>query len=146
MTFRSVVRGTLSVSLAAGFTGLFSGCAGGMSGNNNPGSQNQGCSAYMAIGPASGTADHAAMSPGNQVQFQAYSGESCTNGATPAVVALVYAGWSNPDPLDVQISSAADMTNGLATCKNTTAGPVTLTATATIDSKQYQQNAQLTCK
>jgi len=61
-------------------------------------------------------------------------------------VALVYASWSNPDPLDVTVSSAADFTNGLATCKNTTAGPVTLTATATLSSKVYSSSVQLTCK
>lgn len=85
----------------------------------------------LTVAPQSGTADHLAAPPGNQVHFQGMaravaSGPSC---AVPALVYVEYANWANPDPTDIKISSAGDSSNGTAVCLGTTKGAVTLTGT-----------------
>jgi hypothetical protein len=136
---------SLTVSGVAGVVAMaLSGCAAGTSGPTA--AQQNGCGAYIDVSPSSATADHAAQAPGNQVQFITITGQKCTNGAYSNAIAVIYPGWTNPDPLDISISSAADATNGTAICKNTTAGPVTLTASATLSGAVYQQSVQLTCK
>jgi hypothetical protein len=47
----------------------------------------------------------------------------------PNVALQDYAAWTNPDPINIQISSANDATNGTAVCKGPTNGAVTLTGT-----------------
>lgn len=84
----------------------------------------------LDVSPATATADSTAKIPGNQQQFKASSQPISLKGncALPAFIAIVHPNWTNPDPIHIAISSANDDTNGLATCKGPTAGPVTLTA------------------
>jgi hypothetical protein len=101
----------------------------------------------VEIGPLIATADHTASPPGNQAQFRAsvspYS--SAPGCAVPEVIALVYATWSLSDPIDAQISSAANATNGLATCVNLTPDPITVTAAYTANGATQTRTATLTC-
>jgi hypothetical protein len=90
-----------------------------------------GYSYNVEVSPLNGSAEHTAPAPGNQVHFQGIgrataSPSSCP---VPALAVLEYAAWSNPDPADIQISSANNATNGLATCLNATNGAVLLTGT-----------------
>jgi hypothetical protein len=48
--------------------------------------------------------------------------------------------------VDVTVSSAADTTNGLATCVNATLAPVTLKATAGTGATAQTATATITCK
>jgi hypothetical protein len=127
----------------AGCSGLLAGCgAGGTPGCVGTDS--------VSASPATATADHAAAPPGNEQQFSVVEGESFSNAsgicAVPAVVRLVYPVWTSPDPLNITISSANDASNGLAVCKNATAGPVTLTATSGTGATALTASVQLTCK
>ena len=65
-----------------------------------------------------GSADHNAPAPANQQQFIAGSGatESVPGCGVPQVIKLVHPQWTTSDSVDVQISSADDATNWLATC------------------------------
>jgi hypothetical protein len=104
----------------------------------------------LTASPATATVDHAAVPPGNRQQFTVGEGETLSNSsgvcAVPAVILLVHPVWTNPDPLDISISSTNDVTNGLALCKNATAGPVTLTATTGTGAAALTASVQLTCK
>jgi len=102
----------------------------------------------LEIGPLTATADHTASPPGNQVQFQAsVSPYSNVPGcAVPEYIAIVYATWSLSDPIDAQISSAANSTNGLASCVNSAKNPITVTATYTANGTTQTRTASLTCK
>ena len=98
------------------------------------------------------TANHASTAPANQVKFGASSGTLVISGsgcAIPSHLAIVNASWTVSDSKDVTISSAADATNGTATCVNPTSGPVNVTATAPSGSTVYTPTtatATLTCK
>lgn len=90
---------------------------------------------FMAVVPATATADHAAAPPGNQVRFQLeieYPPGCGTNQTVPAT-------WTVSDTTDVNFSSTTD---GLATCVNPTPGSVTVTGTGS----SAHGMAQLTCK
>ena len=68
----------------------------------------------------------------NQVQFRGIAYAVSTPASCPQRTdfgALEYAMWSNPDSTDIQISSAYDDSNGVASCINSTSGAVTLTGT-----------------
>ncbi len=66
--------------------------------------------------------------------------------AVPTWIAIVYGTWSNPDPTDIQISSAIDNTNGTAVCKAATNGAVTLTGTFNqLVPAPVTKTVQLTC-
>ena len=107
--------------LAAGCAAL-TGCAAGSPGANCTGGF------AVSVSPASATATAGAMPPGNQVQFVGTARATAPPGCpVPALVQLEYAAWTNPDPKDIQISSANDNSNGVAVCTGPTAGPVTLT-------------------
>jgi hypothetical protein len=117
------------------------------------GTQNNQCvtGSTLEVGTAAGTANHASASPGNQVQFSAYTTASIVSGsgcAVPNIVARAYPAWSSSDAKNVTISSAADSTNGLATCVGATSGAATLTATIPATSTQKAQTAtvSLTCQ
>ncbi len=91
--------------------------------------------------------NHAAAPPGNQEQFGAYAGALSGPGcAVPQIVSTVKAVWAVSDPQHVQISSANDATNGLATCTGTTTGAATSTATHTQYGFTETASAQITCK
>jgi len=111
--------------------------------------QNPSCnlSSVFAVGPTSATADHSATPPGNQAQFQAtVSPYSSVPGCpVPQYILLLQPTWSLSDPLDAQISSAPG-TNGLATCMNAAANPITVTATYTSNGTTQTKTATLTCK
>jgi hypothetical protein len=127
--------------LAAGCL-LLSGCAA----VNGSGS---GCTTSMAFStePATATANHSAAPPGNQQKFTAQLSPTAPAGCPiPALSALAYPTWNNPDALDITISSAPDATNGVATCNSSTSGAVTLTATEVTVANTYTSSVQLTCQ
>ena len=97
---------------------------------------------------AGGIADHNAAAPGNQQQFLASSGIQVVSGqcAVPALIAVVHAQWTVSDNIDVQISSAQDQTNGLATCSGATLSPAIVTATYTEAGVTKFATSTLTCK
>ena len=107
----------------------------------------------LMVSPTSATADHNAAAPGNQVQFSGASAIIAPAGcAAPAVMVPEYATWDNPDPINIQISSARDATNGIAVCKGVTSGAVTLTghfsaaSTSLGNPPAETATVQLTCK
>ena len=138
-------NGMPSLGLIA-VTGLLCGCGT----NHNPCVTGNG----FEIGSSSSTntANHASAVPANQVKFTAASSPFVISGsgcAIPAIIATVNATWTSSDSKDVTISSAADQTNGTATCVNATNGPVTITATAPKGSTVYTPTSAtttLTCK
>jgi hypothetical protein len=112
------------------------------------GSPNCVYSTYLELSPKTATADHSAAAPGNQQQFTSESGETAkgTDCAVPLVVEQVRPVWTNPEPLEISISSANDSTNGLATCLAATNGPITLTATTGSGKSAATATASLTCE
>lgn len=102
----------------------------------------------LEVDPSKATVDHAAKVPGNEQQFTSeFAFEGSPAGCpAPALAALAYPTWTNPDPLDITISSAADATNGLATCNSATSGAVTLTAVTGTGTNQQMAAVQLTCQ
>jgi hypothetical protein len=104
----------------------------------------------LTVTPATATADHNALAPGNRVQFFAAAqvpkgcvSPACVN-CVPGLV------WSVSDPVNVSIANNAnDGTNGTATCLGATNGAVTITATALVVSGTNQTvstKASLTCR
>ncbi len=110
------------------------------------------CTLYtvITVNPTSATANHAAAPPANQVQFIGTGGYAGTGShcAIPALSWIAYATWTNPDPADIQISSAQNSTNGTAVCLAPTNDAVTLTGTfpAIEPSQSVTQSVQLTCE
>jgi hypothetical protein len=137
---RTFIRADLAVGFFVAITALC-GCGG------NPATK---CDevTVISVNPTSATVNHAATPPANQVQFvanaQPYSDQpGC---AVPDWIAIVYGTWSNPDPTDIQISSALDNTNGTAVCKSATNGAVTLTGTfSELVPAPVTKTVQLTC-
>jgi hypothetical protein len=133
----------LSVLLVASSTLL------GCGTHNNP------CVTELAleVGPGSGTANHVAASPGNQVQFDGYTAESIVSGsgcAIPNIVERVNATWTSSDTTNVTVSNASGSTNGLATCVGPTAGLVTITgsiaANPSLNQPAQSKTVTLTCQ
>jgi hypothetical protein len=85
------------------------------------------CTVNAAVSPTSGTVDHSATAPGNQVQF---SIKSTVTGNCP-LVADQGGTWSTSDSVNTTISNQAP-TQGLATCLNATSSPVTITESGTV--------------
>jgi len=101
----------------------------------------------LRVTPATATADHMAAPPGNQVQFSSVEGAGIVAGCPiNNVLRLVYPIWTNPEPLDITISSAQDATNGTAVCLSATSGPVTLTATDSTVKPALSAQVTLTCQ
>jgi hypothetical protein len=105
----------------------------------------------LTVDPPTATADHLAASPGNQVQFSGFNNlgslpSSCH--AIPLTVALrTDLKWTSSDPVNVTIGSTQGVDYGLATCKNPTVGPVTITATGpNAANATISGSAMLTCK
>ena len=93
----------------------------------------------LTVTPATGSASHAAPTPGNQFQFYAGAKPAAGNRcALDNVVHATYAAWTSSDPVDATVSSAADESNGTVKCINATAQPITLTAVAT--PQEYTEN------
>ena len=139
---RTFIRAGL-LTAAALFTGIC-GCGG------SAGSAGCTLTTVISVNPTSATVDHAATPPANHVQFIAAGGYAAPTGsehcAVPALAWIEYGTWTNPDPADIQISSATDSTNGTAVCKSPTNGPVTLTGTFTeLVPSPVIKTVQLTC-
>jgi len=102
----------------------------------------------LTVSPLTATANHSATAPGNQVQFfsEIAPKPSAANCPVPQFVIAARPAWTNPDPIDITISSASDATNGLAVCDSATAGPVTLTANVGTQGIPATQTVQLTCQ
>lgn len=86
----------------------------------------------LTVSPLAATLDHASTAAANQVKFRGIAYLVATPATCPQrtdLGALEYATWTNPDPADIQISSAYDDTNGIASCTNATSGAVSLTGT-----------------
>ncbi len=102
----------------------------------------------LAVSPATATADHAAIPPGNGQQFLAF-GRGLTAGCAAVQSNLPNVTWTVSDAVNVTISNAADTTSGVATCKAATAGPVTVTATLPADKNSglmVSGTGSLTCR
>jgi hypothetical protein len=100
-----------------------------------------------SVSPSMATVDHAAKTPDNQQLFLAETTPHAAAGcAVPQYVVRAYPTWTNPDPIDITISSANDNTNGVATCNAATNGAVTLTATSGTGASASVATVQLTCK
>jgi hypothetical protein len=145
---RTILKAAPLAGLAAVLAGIC-GCTGnGMLGDDCNGSL------VVAVNPSSATVNHAAAPPANQVQFIADEGYAAPAGghcAVSAIAKIVPGTWANPDPQDIQISSANNSTNGTAVCLSPTNGAVTLTGTfsTTVVASQPQsstQSVQLTCE
>jgi hypothetical protein len=102
----------------------------------------------LIISPLAATANHAAAAPGNQIQFfsEIAPKPSAANCPVPQFVIAARPDWTNPDPLDITISSAADATNGTAVCSSATPGPVSLTASVGTQATPSTITVQLTCQ
>ncbi len=99
------------------------------------------------VSPATATADHSAIAPGNSQQFLA-SGTNLPSGCAAAAANLRDVIWSVSDTTNVNISNIQDSTFGVATCVGATAGPATVTATLTANQNSGHQvsgTATLTC-
>jgi hypothetical protein len=133
-----------SILLLVGCTVLLTGCGAVPSNSCVYGLQ-------LSTSPAAAVASHMAVAPGNQEQFTADVSEvvktsSSVGCALPAVIQLAHPLWSNPDPINISISSANDSTNGLAVCNAATSGPVTLTASTTSGGSALSSSVTLTCQ
>lgn len=99
----------------------------------------------IEVFPNPATADHTAAPPGNSVHFGSFAifGPNCSP-PPPAVFEAVT--WSVSDPVNVSIDNTQGPNFGVATCKNATAGPITVTASGTLPSgKPASASASLTC-
>ena len=95
--------------------------------------------------PASATINHAAAPPGNSQEFLAFIASEPV-GCAFIQSNLRTATWSVSDAVNVSISNVQDNTYGVATCKNATAGAVTVTATVPAgDGTNVTKTASLTC-
>lgn len=106
------------------------------------------CSAAtaLAVAPQTGTADHAAAPPGNQVSFVGQDMPPASCPPTPGAPRMDLK-WSVSDPVNVTIGNIQGVDYGVATCKNATAGAVTVTASGNNTLKMpITGTAALTCK
>jgi hypothetical protein len=124
------MRGRFWPLLLLGLCGLMATCGGA----------SDTCSITTAITPPSAMADHNAPAPANQVQFVL---SSTVKGNCPMVPDRLGV-WSTSDSVNTTISNQAP-TQGLATCVNATATPVTISNSSTVRTKTYPP-ASLVCK
>jgi len=94
----------------------------------------------LTISPTTGTADHTALPPGNQVQ---YSGmlqypSGCT---VPAIVPILT--WTTSDTTDISITGGP-ANPAVATCLNATPQPATITAA--LPTSGLKGTASLSCR
>lgn len=100
----------------------------------------------LAVAPQTATADHSAAPPGNQISFVGLDMPPASCPPTPGAPRLDLT-WSVSDPGNVTIGNTQGVDYGVATCKNATASPVTVTATGTNKLKMpITGKAMLTCK
>jgi hypothetical protein len=101
----------------------------------------------LTVSPSTATADHAAPSPANRVQFAAQA-EVPAGCVVIQCVNCVGQTWAVSDPVHVSISNNGS-DNGTATCLGATNGAVTITATAPVTAGSNQTvsgTALLTCR
>ena len=106
----------------------------GTSPNNNA------CVVNTAVTPTSGTADHIAAAPGDQVQFLL---SSSVKGNCP-LIADFGGVWSTSDSVNTTISNEA-ASPGLATCLHATTTPATIRNSSIVTGHPYP-TATLTCR
>ena len=94
------------------------------------------CTVNAAIVPQSATADHSAAAPGNQVQFSLTSTVKGNCPLRPDRAGV----WSTSDLVNTAVSS-----QGLATCRNATPTPATITNSSTVHGYAFA-SAILICK
>jgi len=100
----------------------------------------------MSVSPNTATINHAAVAPGNMQQFDAFQ-TAAPAGCAFALSNLTTVTWTVSDPVNVSIGATSHDPNfGQATCKNATAGAVTVTGTAPAgDGTNISSTASLTC-
>lgn len=136
----------LVVSCCLGGLLMFVGCAAGGGGGVN-GNQKQVCNIGLSIFPQTGSADHSAQEPGNQMKFVTWYGPLPGSTCLTPVRMIQNANWTSSDPLDVQVDNTVGDSNGTATCTHSTSQPATLTATYTPPGASVETaTAQMSCK
>ena len=98
------------------------------------------------VSPATATVSHTAAPPANTQHFDAFQ-TSAPAGCGFALSNLTTATWTVSDTVNVSIgATSSDPAFGTATCKNATAGAVTVTATVPVgDGTNLTNTASLTC-
>ncbi|HEY6968831.1 MAG TPA: hypothetical protein VJA94_06495 [Candidatus Angelobacter sp.] len=100
----------------------------------------------LKVAPQTATADHSAAPPGNQISFVALDMPPASCPPTPGAPRLDLT-WSVSDPGNVTIGNTQGVDYGVATCKNASANPATVTAAGTNKLKMpINGTASLTCK
>ena len=104
-------------------------------------------SGALNVSPQNAVADHSAPTPANSQLFLAF-GAGLPAGCSATQSNLINVIWSVSDPIDVSISNTQGNAFGTASCINSTAVPVTITATLPASanhSKSVSGTATLTC-
>jgi len=96
----------------------------------------------LNVSPASGTADHTAIAPGNQVQFgvSAKLPQGCVQNFAAL---LAMATWTTSDPVNTNIVNPPNG-YGLVTCVGATPQPATITAS--LGNGNLSGTATLVCR
>jgi hypothetical protein len=100
----------------------------------------------LGVSPQSGSADHAAAAPGNQVSYVAANATrpGCIPQPGPLRTDLK---WSVSDTVNTKIGNTLNVDYGVATCINATPAPVTVSASGTNGAGgTITGTATLTCK
>ncbi|HWR15062.1 MAG TPA: Ig-like domain-containing protein [Terriglobales bacterium] len=92
----------------------------------------------LAVEPATGSANHTSIAPGNQLQFTAKWTITGNDQGCYYMQAMPSVTWTTSDAVNTTISAT-----GLATCVNATSQPATITATEVNGQKA---TATLTCQ
>jgi hypothetical protein len=106
------------------------------------------CSVAVALGviPSTATADHLATAPGNKVSFFASDVSPAGCIPTPGPIRQDLK-WSVSDPANASIGNTQTVDDGVATCVNAAAAPVTVTASGTnTRGATITGTSALTCK
>jgi len=104
-------------------------------------------SGALNVSPQNAVADHSAPTPANSQLFLAF-GAGLPAGCSATQSNLINVIWSVSDPIDVSISNTQGNAFGTASCINSTAVPVTITATLPASAnhnKSVSGTATLTC-
>lgn len=101
---------------------------------------NNACTIDAAVTPATATADHSMLPPGNQAQF---STTSTVTGNCPLIPDQT-GSWTTSDTVNTAISNQSP-TQGLATCLSATPSAATISYTGTVRGHAFTP-ATLTCK
>src|SRR5207244_400364 len=103
-------------------------------------------SGALNVSPQNAVADHSAPTPANSQLFLAFGAGLPAGSATQSNLINVI--WSVSDPIDVSISNTQGNAFGTASCINSTAVPVTITATLPASANHNRSvsgTATLTC-